>query len=68
MKKLESVKAINNLRAKADIAEELSQRIEDICKYDIFNGDELEPWQIEKNTAYQAKIDVLQSIIEQLIK
>ena len=67
MKKLDSVQAINNLRAKADIAEELNKRIDDIRNYDMYNGEIEYDWQFENNNRYQAKIDVLQSLIDILV-
>lgn len=68
MKALGVTDAINNLRAKADIVEELNQRIESIRYYDMHNGEIEYDWQAENNDRYQAKIDVLQSLIEYLIK
>ena len=67
MKKLDSVQAINNLRAKADIAEELNKRIDDIRTYDMHNGEIEYDWQVDNNNRYQAKIDVLQSLIDILV-
>ena len=68
MKTMGLTDAINNLRAKADIVEELNQRIESIRSYDMHNGEIEYDWQAENNNRYQAKIDVLQSLIEYLIK
>lgn len=67
MKKLDYVQAVNNLRAKADIAEELNKRIEDIRNYDMNNGEIQYEWQTENNNRYQAKIDVLQYLIDILV-
>lgn len=68
MKSMDTVTAINNLRAKADVVEELTQRIESIQNYDMNNGEIEYDWQVENNKRYQAKIDVLQSLIEYLLK
>ena len=67
MKKLDSVQAINNLRAKADIAEEVNKLIDDIRNNYMYNGEIEYDWQIETNNRYQAKIDVLQSLIDILV-
>ena len=68
MKAMDTTTAINNLRAKADVVEELTQRIESIQKYDMNNGEIEYDWQIENNKSYQAKIDILLSLIEYLLK
>ena len=68
MKAMDTVTAINNLRAKADVVEELTQRIESILNYDMNNGEIEYDWQAENNKRYQAKIDVLQSLIDYLLK
>ena len=68
MKAMDTTTAINNLRAKADIVEELTQRIESIQNYDMNNGEIEYDWQVENNKRYQAKIDVIQSLIDYLLK
>lgn len=68
MKTIDTDSAINNLRAKADVLEELAQRIESIISYDMHNGEIEYDWQVENNKKYQAKIDVLQSLIDYLLK
>ena len=68
MKAMDTATAINNLRAKADVVEELTQRIESILNYDMNNGEIEYDWQVENNKRYQAKIDILQSLIYYLLK
>lgn len=68
MKATDTKTAIINLRAKADVIEELTQRIESILKYDMNNGEIEYDWQAENNKSYQAKIDVLQSLVDYLLK
>ena len=68
MKAIDATTAINNLRAKADVVEELTQRIESIISYDMHNGEIEYDWQVENNKRYQAKIDVYQSLIDYLLK